>query len=354
MEAPAGMIPLISGSGPLSFARVRLNRFPDFQRMPLGRWQVAARSAKADSRSPLMDYFRADNIWFVSCSNMGMLFFKCSSHAPVGRISLFIDRTCCWRTAVLVLLLVQHLPASDLLERPQSRPESIAFARYIASLEQRDPFTEKGPVAVLIEASLPHFYKDAQLLALRRTGENERSEYLILGMEGDGAALDEVTMRYFALQEEIENLPLSSIQISPENYKFRLRGEVKTGIGSAYVYDITPRKRRPGLFKGQIWIEAGTGAEVLISGRLAVGPSLGSSVDFVRETKLDGASYARVTHLSVAVPLLGRSELVVTERPLGKQDDIEIPQEPSKRESSTLSLCTRNNPTFPGFLCHVD
>ena len=74
--------------------------------------------------------------------------------------------------------------------------------------------------------------------------------------------------RYFALQEEIENLPLSSIQISPENYRFRLRGEVKTGIDSAYVYDITPRKRRPGLFKGQIWIEAGTGAEVLITGRL--------------------------------------------------------------------------------------
>ena len=87
-----------------------------------------------------------------------------------------------------------------------------------------------------------------------------------------------MTTRYVALQEEIENLPLSSIQISPENYTFRLRGEVKTGIGSAYVYDISPRKRRPGLFKGQIWIEAGTGAEVLISGRLEGTPSIGSAL----------------------------------------------------------------------------
>jgi len=155
---------------------------------------------------------------------------------------------------------------------------------------------------------------------------------------GDGAALDEVTTRYFALQQEIENLPLSSIQVSPENYKFRLRGEVKTGIGNAYVYEVTPRKRRPGLFKGQIWIEAGTGAEVLISGRLERAPSIGGSVDFVRETKLDGAGYARITHLSFTVPLLGRSEVVVTERPLGNRDDFQIPQAPLKHESSTLSL----------------
>jgi hypothetical protein len=203
--------------------------------------------------------------------------------------------------------------------------------------DQHDPFSGAGPVAVLIEASLPHFYKGARLLAIRKMGENERSEYLIVGIEGDGAALDEVTTKYVALQEEIENLPLSSIQISPENYKFRLRGEVKTGIGSAYVYDISPRKHRPGLFKGQIWIEAGTGAEVLISGRIADASSVGGSVDFVRETKLDGVGSSRITHLSFAVPLLGRSELVVTERPLGGPD-IQLFQGPSTHESSVLNL----------------
>jgi hypothetical protein len=267
-----------------------------------------------------------------------VLFFKCSFHTRSGRISGLSHRIGSWGRAVLMLFMIQHLPASDLLVRSQPRPESGAFARYVASLEQHDPFSGAGPVAVLIEASLPHFYKGAQLLAIRKMGENERSEYLIVGIEGDGAALDEVTTRYVALQEEIENLPLSSIQISPENYKFRLQGEVKTGIGSAYVYDISPRKHRPGLFKGQIWIEAGTGAEVLISGRIADAPSVGGSVDFVRETKLDGVGYARITHLSFAVPLLGRSELVVTERPLGRPDDIQLFQEPSTHESSVLNL----------------
>ena len=95
-----------------------------------------------------------------------------------------------------------------------------------------------------------------------------------------------------------------------------------------------PRKRRPGLFKGQIWIEAGTGAEVLISGRLEGARSIGSRVDFVRERKLDGAAYARVTHLSFTVPLLGRGELVITERPLGTQDNKEMFQLPSKQTST--------------------
>lgn len=286
----------------------------------------------------MSSYYGINEVWFIRCNKRGMLFFKCFSQTRLERISVLTDRICSWGRTVLVVFMMHHLAASDLLVRSQSKPEGVAFARYMASLEQHDPFNEAGPVAVLIEASLPRFYKGAQLLVIRRMGENERSEYLIAGLVGDGAALDEVTTRYFALYEEIEKLPSSSIRISPENYKFRLRGEVKTGIGSAYVYDITPKKRRRGLFKGQIWIEAGTGAEVLTSGRLEDASSIGGSVDFVRETKLDAAGYARVTHLTFTVPLLGRSELVVTERPLGGKDDIQMPEGSPKHESNTLNL----------------
>ena len=164
-------------------------------------------------------------VWFINCTKRGMLFFEGSSRSRLGRISGLTDCSCFWGRTVLVVLMIQHLAASDLFVRSQSRPESVAFARYVASLEQHDPFTEAGPVGVLIETPLPHFYKDSELLAVRRTGENERSEYLILAIGGDGAAVSEVTRRYFALREEIENLPLTSIQISPANYKFRFRGE---------------------------------------------------------------------------------------------------------------------------------
>lgn len=87
------------------------------------------------------------------------------------------------------------------------------------------------------------------------------------------------------------------------------------------MYDISPRKRRPGRFKGQIWIDAVSGAELLVSDRFTDFPSAGESVSFVRETKLDAAGYTRVSHVSFSVPLLGGSEVIVTERPLSEKPD---------------------------------
>lgn len=239
-----------------------------------------------------------------------MLSFNFRSQPGLGRMCRFLG------VLAIGLVMIRRLPANDLSVTLTPSPQSVAFARYLASLENRDPFTESGPVAISVQASAPDLYKESALLAIRRTGDNQRSEYLIAGIEGDAVVVEEVTVRYFKLQEEIENLPKSSVLITPENYKFRRRGEVKTGAGRAYVYNITPRKHRRGLFKGQIWIEADTGAELLVSGRFTDAPSKTESITFVRETQLDESGYVRVTHVNFAVPLLGRSELIVAERPL--------------------------------------
>ena len=238
-----------------------------------------------------------------------------------------------------VLFVVPQLSAAgDLSSRQQTSPQSVAFGRYLASIEHGSPFAESGPMAVLIEASAPALYKESVLLAVRQTGNNERSEFQIVGMGGDGAVAEEVIARYFTIEEQMENLPRSSTLITPENYRFQFRGQVKTGNGSAYVYDITPRKRRPGLFKGQIWIDAGTGAELLVSGRFTDAPSRTDSITFVRETKLDASGYVRVTHLSFAVPLLGRSELIVAERPLPSTFDAPSLQGSPQHGSTLFNL----------------
>jgi hypothetical protein len=222
----------------------------------------------------------------------------------------------------LVLFIIQQLSAGDLSIRQQPSPPGIAFGRYVASIERGSPFSEPGQFAVLIEASAPDLYKDFALIAIRQVGEDKQNEFLIAGMDGDGAVAQEVIARYFAIEEQLAALPRSSTQITPEHYKFHFRGHVKTGDGGAYVYDISPTKRRPGLFKGQIWIDAVGGAELLVSGRFTDFPSTGESVSFVRETKLDAAGYTRVSHVNFSVPLLGRSEVIVTERPLGQKLDV--------------------------------
>jgi hypothetical protein len=222
---------------------------------------------------------------------------------------------------LLILFLIQNATANDFSIKPRLSLENLAFVRYIASLHKRDPFTESGPVAIFIQASLPQLYKQAEMLAVRETGENEKSEYHIVYIGGDRTVVEEVMARSFGLAQLVEDLPLSSILITPANYKFRFRGEVKAGVDKAYVYDITPRKRRLGLIKGQLWMDSATGAEVVVTGRLTGVPSVRGGVDLVRDTKLlGGSAFARVTHIGFRVthigfkvPLLGRAEFLITE-----------------------------------------
>jgi len=212
------------------------------------------------------------------------------------------------------------LPAADSSRRLHDPEQSLAFARYIATVNGRDPLDQAGPVAIAIEASFPDLYKQASVVAIRTSTENGRPVLGVLGVEGDSAVLSEVVGRYFALEGQLAGLPPSSLAVTPDNYKFRSAGEVPAGETPAYVYQITPKSRRPGLLIGRIWMDSESGAEVLLAGRLGKLRSIGGPVDLVRDTKLrNGLPYGRVTHLAFAIPNLGRAELVVTEYVLRPQ-----------------------------------
>lgn len=219
-----------------------------------------------------------------------------------------------WTVFLLILSIGPSARAADVFVPVNDPSRELAFARYATSHVERDPFKQSAPVGVLIEASLPELYKSAALLAVRNHGEDKGSELHVLQIAGDGTVADEVIKRYFALRLEADMLPLSSVAITPSNYKFHYAGEVKTGGAAAYVYDITPKKNRPGLLLGKIWMDAETGDEVMLSGHLMDLPASGGRVDVVRDTKLmNGSAFARVTHVGFTVPLLGRAEVVIKE-----------------------------------------
>jgi hypothetical protein len=117
-------------------------------------------------------------------------------------------------------------------------------------------------------------------------------------------------------------MPPSSITITPANYRFRYKGTVKTGETLAYAFLITPREKREGLIKGELWLDGETGAVVRQSGYLVKRPSIFvKRVDITRETALqDGMAASRVTHLSVETRLIGRAELTIHERPCAAPD----------------------------------
>jgi len=235
-----------------------------------------------------------------------------------------------WSLAA-VLLVLAAMPEARGAEPPLMGPGSsargLAFARYITSLQRRDPFAHSGPVAISIDASLPDLYKQCSVLAIREPGENGRRTYHVLALEGDGAVLAEIVGRYFRLEEEMDGVPAWSAATTPDNYKFRFVGEVNTGDNSAYVYRITPKKHPQVNIAGQLWMDSGSGADVMLSGRLRGMRSIGGPADFVRETKLlKGTPYGRITHLAFSVPPLGRAQLAITEFLLQLQTDGQPPQ----------------------------
>jgi hypothetical protein len=199
---------------------------------------------------------------------------------------------------------------------------ALAFGRYLASIQQRNPFTESGPIHLEIEASLPRLAKQGSMQAVRQTGASERSEYSAIKFDGDSTVKQQVIARYLAAEEQTEGLPYSSVAVTPANYKFRYVGSVETNGTAVYIFQIAPKQKRAGLIRGQIWIDSATGIAVRQAGRFVKRPSVFiRGIEVTRDTNMrDGLPYTRVTHVAVDTRLVGRAELTITEGPVGTTD----------------------------------
>jgi len=221
------------------------------------------------------------------------------------------------QTTLLLGFLTLLLPASALAGGlTRARPisgEALAFARYIASIHERDPFTESGPVAVVIEASLPG--QHSRLMAIRQTSDSESIAYQVLQSDGDPAVTEALIAPYLKAQEQVQDLPLSSVLITPANYQFRYLGEVATEGAPAYAFRIVPKKKHDGLIRGELWIDSITGVAVLQAGRLVKTSSpVIRRIELVRDTKLvQGHACARITRVAIETRRSGRGYLTMTE-----------------------------------------
>jgi hypothetical protein len=221
----------------------------------------------------------------------------------------------------IVALLALLISASASAQQPPivqtTTNESLAFGRYIAWLDARDPFTESGPVALTIVATLPGLDKQASLSAIREVGESERTQYGKVQLHGDSIVLERAIAPYLSAQRQAEDLPPSSVIITPRNYKFRYAGVAQIGNNMAYIFRITPKKHRAGLIRGELWIEPLTGAPVLVTGYVVKT----HGIHVVREvTFVDGYPCARATHMTVETRPVGRAELTIIELPLRSPD----------------------------------
>jgi hypothetical protein len=223
----------------------------------------------------------------------------------------------------LVALLILPLSSAALADGPLTNPTISAdppapaqvLASYFARASNCDPWSEPNAVWMEIDGSLPGLGERGHLRAIRDWAENHTPDYHVIHIEGDAMVKQQVIARYLAAEKQAAEIPASSVAIMPANYKFRY---VATSGGTpVHAFQMTPRKRRPGLIKGELWIDGATGLAVHEAGYLVKRPSI-----FIRRLKItrdvslrDGAPYLRTTHLDIDTRLVGRAELTIIEIP---------------------------------------
>lgn len=188
-----------------------------------------------------------------------------------------------------------------------------AVDTYAAIFSSQSERMRGASMQVDIEASLPKLKKKGHLHALRRISRVGRITYEVLHFEGDNTVKRDVIARYLAADVEAQADADSSLAVTPANYKFKYTRMISDAGRHVYVFHLTPKKKRVGTFKGELWLDAETCLPVRESGRWVKSPSIFvRRIDFVREYDIEnGLAIPRQIESTVETRLAGKAELTI-------------------------------------------
>ncbi len=163
-----------------------------------------------------------------------------------------------------------------------------------------------------IDASVPKLKERGTLRALRQISKVGQITYRILAFQGDTTVKNQVIARY--LEAEKQEQGDQDIAITQQNYKFKYKGErVEDSGAHVYVFQLSPLKKRVGLFKGEMWLDTRSYLPVYEKGRLVKNPSVFfKQVDFERGFSIrNGLSVPSYISSTINTHLIGKVELKV-------------------------------------------
>ena len=208
---------------------------------------------------------------------------------------------------VLCLLILVSIPV--FAETAESA--DAILANYVAASHAQEQSVRGASMEVQIDAALPRLKKTGKLHALRRISQIGRITYEALKFEGDNTVKNQVINRYLSAEVEAQQGQPSSMAVTPDNYKFKLKNRDVIDGRDVYIFQVTPKQKRQGLFKGDIAIDASTYLRVRESGALVKNPSIFlKKVTFTRDYEiLSGVAVLRQVRSVVDTRLVGKAEI---------------------------------------------
>jgi hypothetical protein len=229
---------------------------------------------------------------------------------------------CLWLIGLAVAQAPLSVISAPTVDAPPFVPSAVPLGSGGAlPISAAIPSADRTPAPLVVPASLPRMAPElalqvcrgrsviqaeqlssysattlirAQLLDTSQAGEYEvRQHYLAprslefkaLRFTGDAFVKTNVITRI--LQSEVDHVQKddpSLNAISPANYKFSYKGTSQLEGRIVHVFQLRPRQKRTGLFKGRIYVDAYSGSLVRAVGRPVKSPSLFiKKIDFVQD-----------------------------------------------------------------------
>jgi len=196
--------------------------------------------------------------------------------------------------------------------RAEPAPDPVVVSYVSASQGQQERLLGAS-MQVDIQAELPKLHRFGRLRALRHVSRLGRLTYEALGFEGDRSIKTDVIARYLTAEVQASEKKDPSMAITPANYKFRYKARLQSDAQNVYIYQLTPRKKRVGLFKGELWIDATTFLPVRESGRFVKSPSVFlKKIEFVREYEnINGVAVPKRIETRTHTRLVGQAQITI-------------------------------------------
>jgi hypothetical protein len=156
---------------------------------------------------------------------------------------------------------------------PVMSPE-LALSTYQHRSSQQAAALAGYSAVTVVRAELPDTSQQGEFELQRKYEAPHTLQFTPVHYTGDGFVKSNVITRL--LQSEVDHVQKDDpalTAISPANYKFSYKGVSRVEDRLVHVYQVKPHKKRPGLFKGRIYLEARTGALLRVEGSVVKSPS---------------------------------------------------------------------------------
>lgn len=189
--------------------------------------------------------------------------------------------------------------------------------RYMGALASQSDAQKGVTMDVMLDARIPKLKKEGRMSLLRMVSRLGQITYKPISFWGDNTVKKEVIARYLEAEQTQAKGGTGtgkSVSITPENYQFKYKGLQERGDQRrVHVFELKPKEKRVGLFKGELWLDPETCLPVREFGKLVKNPSIFlKKVEFVREYEIS-EGVARLKHFESVIDtrIAGKAELAV-------------------------------------------